>query len=123
MNAAPAPRSLTTRPAQMFTAGSALRWLGHDCPNHRCWEPIADVAASVWFIRRGPHFRLSPAEALLLLDLAQTGEPPARIDAIFNEVDCCTRNEAIHIRPRHPGENRHDVIALAWRHSPAAVFG
>jgi hypothetical protein len=124
MNASPAPISLTAPapPAPVFTLSSALRWLGHDCPEHRCCEAIATLNASVWFIRRGPQFRPSPMETLVLLDLTETGEPPAHIDRIIHEVNCCTRGEAIHVRQRHSSENRHGLIALAWRCHPASRF-
>src|ERR1700675_4139320 len=121
MNAPAAPSSLTApaSPAPVFTLCSALRWLGHDCPEHRCCEPIAALSASVWFIRRAPQFRPSPMETLVLLDLTETGETPAHIDRIIHEVNCCTRGEAIHVRQRHSSENRHGLIALAWRSHPA----
>jgi hypothetical protein len=124
MHAAPAPSSLTALapPASVFTLSSALRWLGHDCPEHRCCEAIAALNASVWFIRRGPQFRPSPMETLVLLDLTETGEPAAHIDRIIHEVNCCTRGQAIHVRQRHSSENRHGLIALAWRCHPASRF-
>ena len=110
-----APPKPTAPPKTLFTLGTALRWLGHDCPDHRCCEPIAAVPASVWFIRRGPLFGSSPMETLVLLDPTNTGE---RIDEIIYEVDCCTRGEAIHVRQRHHSETQHDMIALAWRTVP-----
>jgi hypothetical protein len=61
-------------------------------------------------------------ETLVLLDLTETGEPLARIDRIIHEVNCCTRGEAIHVRQRHSSENRHGLIALAWRSDPASRF-
>jgi hypothetical protein len=126
MNPAPAPSSLTapapSPPTPVFTLGSALRWLGHDCPEHRCCEPIAALDASVWFIRRGPQFRPSPVETLVLLDLTETDEPPAHIDQIIHEVNCCTHGEAIHVRQRHSSENQEGLIALAWRSHPARRF-
>jgi hypothetical protein len=115
MNASPATPSFAAPPRPFFTLGKALRWLGHDCPDHRCWEPIAATPASVWFIRRGPLFGSPPMESLVLLDPTNTGE---RIDEIVYEVDCCTRGEAIHVRQRHHGETQHDMIALAWRTVP-----
>jgi hypothetical protein len=118
MNAVLAPVSLAAPPKPLFTLGTALRWLGHDRPDHRCCELIAAVPASVWFIRRGPLFGSAPMETLVLLDLTETGEPLARIDEIIHEVDCCTRVEAIHVRQRHSSESRHDLIALAWRSAP-----
>jgi hypothetical protein len=102
-------------PAPVFTLGSALRWLGHDCPDCLGCEPIAGLNASVWFIRRGPAFRPSPLETLVLLDLPEIRESLERIDWIIHEVNCCTRGEAIHVRQRYNSENRDGVIALAWR--------
>jgi hypothetical protein len=126
MNPSPAPSSLVapalTPPTPVFTLGSALRWLGHDCPEHRCCEPIAALDASVWFIRRGPQFRPSPVETLVLLDLSETDEPLLHIDRIIHEVNCCTSGEAIHVRQRHSSENRDGLIALAWRSHPARRF-
>ncbi len=61
-------------------------------------------------------------ETLVLVDLTETGEPPSHIDRIIHEVNCCTRGEAIHVRQRHSSENRHGLIALAWRSHPASRF-
>ena len=53
-----APESPTSLRPPVFTLGSALRWLGHACPDHRrCFAPIDTRRASVWFIRGGRRCR------------------------------------------------------------------
>lgn len=89
------------RPATMFTLGSALRWLGHDCdcPHELCWEPVDTLAASVWFLHRGGHIVTFPLKSLVLVDLAETGAHLARLRRLLNDVDACTRENGIQIRP------------------------
>jgi hypothetical protein len=98
--------------APAFTLGSALRWLGHDCTNH-CSDAIDGLTASVWFLRRGPHLLVLPLETLVLLDPTDTGKALAHVRRMIYEVDCCTRDEAIHVRCRREGENG-PVLAGAW---------
>lgn len=77
MNAPPALNA-TDFPSPVFTLGSALRWLGHDCPDH-CSETVDDLTASVWFLRRGRHFVGQSPETLVLLDPTDAGKALARI--------------------------------------------
>jgi hypothetical protein len=104
--------SPTYLPAPVFTLGSALRWLGHDCPDH-CSATIDGLSASVWFLRRGLQFLVQPAETLVLLDPTDIGKPLAHIRRMIYEVDCCTRRGAIHVRHRRKGEHG-PVLAGAW---------
>jgi hypothetical protein len=76
--------------APVFTLGSALRWLGHDCPARRCSQPIEALPAAMWFVRRGHLLPAYPLEALLVVDLTETGEPLARIHRLIDEVNRCT---------------------------------
>jgi hypothetical protein len=68
MTASPTPKSAILY-APVFTLGCALRWLGHDCPDHHCCEPIDVLNASVGSIPR------------VLVDPTETGTPGARIGA------------------------------------------
>jgi hypothetical protein len=72
MTASPATQSATVPTAPAFTFGSALRWLGHDCPDRRCSQPIDALPASMWFIRRGHPVPTYPLQAVLVLDLTET---------------------------------------------------
>jgi hypothetical protein len=109
----PAPQSPTAPTTPVFVLGSALRWLGHDWPDRRCSQSIDALTASVWFIRRrGQHFPKYPSETLLVVDLIETGEPLARIHWMIDEVNRCTRGDAIRARQRRSSDNGHDLIAL-----------
>jgi hypothetical protein len=90
------------RPAPVFTLGSALRWLGHDCvcTDRRCWEPVDTLTASMLFLRRGQRFVAFPLETLVLVDLAETGEPLERLRRLIHDVNWCTREQAIQIHHR-----------------------
>jgi hypothetical protein len=101
MNAPPTLRPIVL-PSPVFTLGSALRWLGHDCPDHQCWEPVGTLTASVWFLRRGPHF---PTYPLILLDPTEIGKLLARTRPLIDEVDRCTRGDAIQVRHRRGSDN------------------
>jgi hypothetical protein len=79
MNASPATHSPPVPTAPVFTLGSALRWLGHDCPDHRWSQSIDALPASMWFLRRGHPLPTHPLEAVLVVDFTETGEPLARI--------------------------------------------
>jgi hypothetical protein len=111
MNTPPVPNA-THPPAPWFTLGSALRWLGHDCPDH-CSETVDGLTASVWFLRRGRHFLGQPPEALVLLDPTDTGRALGHIRRMIYRVDCCTRSQAIHVRHRRAGEHG-PVLSGAW---------
>ncbi len=97
MNAPPDLLAPNGRLAPVFTLGSALRWLGHDCSHCLGCGPIDALAASVWFLQRGPQFRPSLAEPLILIE---TGEFRARIAQITFEVACCSRGEGIRVHAR-----------------------
>jgi hypothetical protein len=102
MNASPTTHSPTVPTAPIFTLGSALRWLGHDCPDRRCSQPIDALPASMWFLRHGhPYFPTYPLETVLVVDLTETGEPLARIHRLIDEVNRCTRGETIRVRHGH----------------------
>ena len=93
MYASPAPQSPTAPTAPVFTLDA--------------------LTASVWFIRRrGQHFPKYPSETLLVVDLSETGEPLARIHWMIDEVNRCSRGDAIRARQRRSGDNGHDLIAL-----------
>ena len=93
MYASPAPQSPTAPTAPVFTLDA--------------------LTASVWFIRRrGQHFPKYPSETLLVVDLIETGEPLARIHWMIDEVNRCSRGDAIRARQRRSGDNGHDLIAL-----------
>ena len=53
-----------------------------------------------------------PSETLLVVDLIETGEPLARIHWMIDEVNRCTRGDAIRARQRRGSDNGHDLIAL-----------
>jgi hypothetical protein len=70
---APTALNPTHVPAPVFTLGSALRWLGYDCPDRCCSEKIGDLDASAWFMLRGSHFPTSPPGTLVLVNPTETG--------------------------------------------------
>jgi len=106
MNAPPTVRPVVLT-SPVFTLGSALRWLGHDCPDHHyCWEPVGTLTAFVWFLRRGPRFAAYPLETLILLDPTEIGKLLARTRPLIDEVDRCTRGDAIQVRHRRGSDNR-----------------
>jgi hypothetical protein len=109
LNASPATQSPTVPTAPVFTLGSALRWLGHDCPDRRCSQPIEALPAFMWFARHGHLLPAYPLETLLVVDLTKTGEPLARIHRLIDGVNRCTRGETIRVRPRCSSDNGHDL--------------
>jgi hypothetical protein len=113
LNASPATQLTTVPTGPVSTLGAALRWLGHDCPDRRCSQPIDALPASMWFLRHGhPYFPTYPLETLLVGDPTETGQPLARIHRLIDEVNRCTRGETIRVRQRHCSDNRHDLIGL-----------
>src|ERR1700730_4880342 len=72
LNASPGTHTPTVPAAPVFTLGSALRWLGHDCPARHCSQPIEALPAAMWFVRRGHLLPAYPLEALLVVDLTET---------------------------------------------------
>lgn len=98
MSTAPLTPSTAVFPAPIFTVGSALRWLGHDCPARRCSEGIDALDASVWFVRHGQRFLTSSPETLVLVDPAVTGAALADLHRVIDAVDGCTRSDGIRVR-------------------------
>ncbi len=117
-------RSPTLPTAPVFTLGSALRWLGHDC---RCSRPIDALPAYMWFLRRGHLLPTYPLQAVLVVDPAETREPLARIRRLIDEVNRCTRGGTIRVHRRHSSDNGHAPIALQMNQTlvwcPAGVRG
>jgi anti-anti-sigma factor len=101
----PLASAVAPAPPPVFSLGSALRWLGHDCPGHRCCRaPIDAMDASVWFIRREPGFVMFPHETHVLVDPGETGEALTSIHRLIYQVNRCTHGEAIVVRPRTRGD-------------------
>ena len=66
----------------------------------------------MWLLLRGRHpLPAYPLQAVLVVDLAETGEPLARIGRLIDDVDQCARGEAIRVCQQHDTGNRHDLIA------------
>jgi hypothetical protein len=98
MTASPTTHSPAAPTAPVFKLGSALRWLGHDCPDRRYSQSIDALPASMWLLRRGGHpLPAYPLQAVLVVDVAETGEALARIRRLIDEVDRCTRGETIRV--------------------------
>jgi hypothetical protein len=107
-------------PSPVFTLGSALRWLGHECRDlHYCWEPVRTLTASVWFLRRGPHFSIYSLETLILLDPTEVGKPLACTRRLIDEVGRCSRGDAIQVRHRRGSDN--GWMPVLQRVSPSHV--
>jgi hypothetical protein len=55
----------------------------------------------MWFLRRGDPLPTYPLQALLVVDLTETGERLARIHRLIDEVNRYTRSETIRARHGH----------------------
>jgi hypothetical protein len=111
------PPAAPIRP--VFTLGSALRWLGHDCPDRRCTaHPIDALPVSMWFLRRGHPLPTYPLQTVLVVDLAETGVPLAHTHRLIDEVDRCTGLETIQIRRRYCSDTEHELVALGMKQKP-----
>jgi hypothetical protein len=80
-----------------FTVGSAMRWLGHDCPDRQCWLPIDTLSASVWFLLSGQRSYAFRPKTRVLVDLSITGADLRCVHQVINEVNWCTRRDAIEV--------------------------
>jgi hypothetical protein len=80
-----------------FTVGSALRWLGHDCPGRQCWLPIDALSASVWFLLSGQLSYAFPPKTRVLVDLSITAADLRCVHQVIDEVNWCTRRDAIEV--------------------------
>lgn len=99
------PPSLA-RPAPVFTLGSTLGWLGHDCPGH-CSAPIDELSASIWFIRHGPTLHAMPRGALVLVDPDDGLQPRDELGGLIRAISACTNDDGIRVREQHAGDNGH----------------
>lgn len=76
----------------------------------------------MWFLRRGHPLPTYPLQAVLVVNLAETREPLARIRWLIDEVNRCTRGETIRVHRRHSSDNGHALITLQMN-LPAGVRG
>lgn len=99
---APPPEVLAANdvPGPVFTLGSALRWLGHDCPSpHRCSRSLHAAPASIWFLLPPPYASSSSSWPLGVRVLIEGLDDPA---AAFDEIAWCAGRDGIEVghRPR-----------------------
>jgi hypothetical protein len=94
-----------------------LRWLGLECPRHRCSEPIDALNASVWFVRRGHPWLTFPPETLIVVDLTSAGHPLAYGQRMFDTVNDCTGGDGIRLCRRFSADTTDtEAVALMVSH-------
>jgi hypothetical protein len=90
----PARRS---RRAPEFTLGTALAWLGHDCPA-TCVASAADMPAEVWFTNVGGGD--SPAWTDVLIDNGHTSAPTPPSLVVLADINTCVGRDRIRVHAR-----------------------
>lgn len=102
------------QPPSLFSLGSALRWLGHDCPDPHCWS-LADTApAAVWFLRHGSLFR-TPLDTMILVDFDDVSLTAAQCDQLLERVNGCVDTDAITVRDNSTRASLHPTELRALR--------
>jgi hypothetical protein len=97
-------------PAPAFLLGSALVWLGHNCPSE-CSKPIEDLAASVWFIRRKP-VRRAGFEGKIVVEVTGPPDVAARIRNAIRVVNDCAGADGIQVYGRRRNRGGRALILL-----------
>jgi len=97
-------------PAPVFLLGTALIWLGHVCAND-CSKPIADLTASVWFIRRKP-VRRAGFEGKIVVDVAGPPDVAAEIRNAIRVVNDCAGADGIQVYARRRNRGGRALILL-----------
>lgn len=102
MNASPADVGPSSyRPAPLFTLGSALGWLGHQCAQS-CSTSIANFNADIWFTRLSQRpLWPTPQGTVVVVDEPVGSADDAEVAALVSAVDACTRADGIRVRRRH----------------------
>ncbi len=116
MNASPADVGpFSDRPAPLFTLGSALGWLGHQCA-HSCSTSIANFNADIWFTRMSQRpLWPTPKGTVVVVDEPVGSADDAEVAALVAAVDACTRADGIRVRRRH-------VVDVSATGCPAALL-
>ena len=94
-------------PEPVFTLGSALLWLGHDCLARCCSGPIEAMTASVWFLRRAGQL-IYPLTTVVLVETAAFNGSFGKLRDVISSVNRCAGADSISVRPRDGG------LPLGW---------
>ena len=84
-----------------FTLGTALVWLGHDCPGD-CPPDVSARPAEVWFVRANG--TASHTWALTIVDVDFTASPQDSRQDLLEQVNDCVRPDRIRVRHRSTPE-------------------
>jgi hypothetical protein len=81
----------------MFTLGTALAWLGHECPGD-CPQNVTGRRADVWYTVVDGTDRARWAETLVDVDFVNSPEH-LHLDSLV-EINDCVRSDRIRVRDR-----------------------
>lgn len=99
-----------------FTLGTALAWLGHNCPG-LCPEPAVGSRATVW-IRRLPCSTEAWTQTLVEFAITDPTWSRELVQGLAGDVNRCVRTDRIRVRARTEDERARFLEALARRRDP-----
>jgi hypothetical protein len=83
-----------------FTLGTALAWLGHECPGS-CPVSGCDWRASAWFVQ--VPLAAGPTWTLVDVDFLERPSSDDEVAVMLREVNQCVKREHIRVRERSAG--------------------
>ncbi len=102
------PRSLS------FPLGTALLWLGHDCPG-ACPSTINNARAVVWFLHLPERMVATWTKTLVDVDFEDRPWPDSERHELLVQLNHCVRADNIRVRERTDAQRAAFCAALGTR--------
>lgn len=108
------PASADVRRSPSFSLGTALLWLGHDCPG-LCPPTAVDARAAVWFLHLPDRTVATWTKTLVDVDFQDTLWSDGERDELLSGINHCVRADKLRVRERTAAERATFFAALAAR--------
>jgi hypothetical protein len=96
------PANVITR-SPSFTLGTALLWLGHDCPGG-CPPIASNWRAEVWFVHLPDTSTRRWTKTLVDVDFADEKSTDGPGEELLRQINACVRPDHIRVRERSAAE-------------------
>ncbi len=108
----PASKDIQRSPS--FSLGTALMWLGHDCPGS-CPSTLSNARAAVWFLHLPERTIATWTETLVDVDFIDSPWPDAERDELLSRINHCVWADNMRVRQRTAVDRATFFAALTAR--------
>jgi hypothetical protein len=114
----PEPQPATPELARSlsFSLGTALLWLGHDCPG-TCPPTITNARAAIWFLRLPDRMIATWTKTLVDVDFDDRPWPDAERHDLLAQLNHCVGADHMRVRERTDAQRAAFIQALDRRRS------